>query len=294
MPREGVPYPGREICSIKCKLKEIWNALQGKLHSINGVQGDGQGNVKIVAGSGIVVNNDAAQNQIEIVNTGATPEGLVESVNGILPDEDGDVQIDTGLLTVNGEAPDADGEFSITAGTGIQINESENGIEIENTSQGAIYTGVSPIEVNADNEINLKDWHFVETNNDWNKFISNVYNTTEDLIVVKGTMQATTYTYIPKNTPTATPVIMPYKDSNYSNNSYWDVVYLSMLLRSGASTSNPGGQAIRYRNKITSNTGYYNLEINEQVTINTIYRRTGRITDYFSESSMIFALMVRS
>lgn len=69
-----------------------------------------------------------------------------------------------GIRTVNQIQPDADGEFSITAGTGIQINAGTNGIEIENTSQGAVYTGVSPITINADNEISLDGWNFVKNN----------------------------------------------------------------------------------------------------------------------------------
>lgn len=108
-----------------------------------------------------------------------------------------------GIRTVNQIQPDADGEFSITAGTGIQINAGTNGIEIENTSQGAVYTGVSPIEVNADNEISLKDWVLYE-DNDWSIFVSN-YELTEDIAIswsvnLSNFYSQSGYTIIPKGT----------------------------------------------------------------------------------------------
>lgn len=84
MPREGVPYPERMLCSLKCELKNIWNALNGKLHSVNGVEGDGQGNVDIVSGdAAVVVTPQPLSNQIEIsLDQSQLPAASVSSVNG--------------------------------------------------------------------------------------------------------------------------------------------------------------------------------------------------------------------
>lgn len=106
-----------------------------------------------------------------------------------------------GIRTVNQIQPDADGDFSITAGTGIQINAGTNGIEIENISEGAVYTGVSPISVNADNEISLDDWVEV-TGNQWAAFKDSNNAITEDLILITKTDDGIQDDiYIPKGTP---------------------------------------------------------------------------------------------
>lgn len=83
MPRKGVPYGGG-ICSLKERIAEIWDKLGEKLHSINGVQGDGQGNVQIVSGDpAVVIANDAAQNKIKIaLDNSKLPSAAVIGVNG--------------------------------------------------------------------------------------------------------------------------------------------------------------------------------------------------------------------
>lgn len=83
MPREGVPYPERLLCSVRCELKNIWNALNGKLHSVNGVEGDGQGDVKIVSGdAAVVVTPQPLSNQVEIsLDQSQLPAAAVTSVN---------------------------------------------------------------------------------------------------------------------------------------------------------------------------------------------------------------------
>ena len=131
MPRQDVPYPGGR-CSLRCEIANLWNALKTKLHSINGVQGDGNGNVKILAGQNVQIVNDQVQGEITISATGGSAEDVVKSVNGELPDQDGDVVIDTGVLTVNGVSADADGEVTITAGSNITItpDADTNSIEI--------------------------------------------------------------------------------------------------------------------------------------------------------------------
>ena len=84
MPRQGVPYPSREICSLKCQIDALQRQINELMKSINGVQGDGQGNVSLLSGNpAIVINNDAVQNQIEIaLDQSQLPAAAVSSVNG--------------------------------------------------------------------------------------------------------------------------------------------------------------------------------------------------------------------
>ena len=83
MPRKGVPYGGA-ICSLKERIAEIWDKLGEKLHSINGVEGDGAGDVKIVSGdAAVVINNDRIGHKIEVgLNKSKLPSAMVTSVNG--------------------------------------------------------------------------------------------------------------------------------------------------------------------------------------------------------------------
>ena len=101
MPRQDVPYGGA-LCRLRERIAEIWDKLGEKLHTINGVPGDGDGNVKIVSGSpAVVVNNDAAQNEIEIaLDSSQLPAAAVSSVNG----ETGAVVLDAGdIPSVGGD-----------------------------------------------------------------------------------------------------------------------------------------------------------------------------------------------
>lgn len=83
MPRKDVPYGGA-ICSLKERIAELFDLVGEKLHSINGVQGDGRGDVKIVSGDpAVVIAGDAAQNEIEIaLDKSKLPSAMVTSVNG--------------------------------------------------------------------------------------------------------------------------------------------------------------------------------------------------------------------
>ena len=101
MPRQDVPYGGA-ICRLKERIAEIWDKLGEKLHTINGVPGDGDGNVKIVSGSSaVVINNDPTQNEIEVsLDTSQLPAASVSSVNG----QTGAVALDAGdIPTVSGD-----------------------------------------------------------------------------------------------------------------------------------------------------------------------------------------------
>lgn len=83
MPRQDVPYGG-VICRLKERIAEIWDKLDQKLHSINGVEGDGAGNVEIVSGdAAVVINNDQIGHKIEVsLDSSKLPAASVSSVNG--------------------------------------------------------------------------------------------------------------------------------------------------------------------------------------------------------------------
>lgn len=115
MPRQGVPYPSREICSLKCQIDALQRQINELMKSINGVQGDGQGNVSLVSGDpAVVINNDASQNQIEIaLDSSQLPAAAVSSVNSqtgavvleaddIPSDGNSDVQADIDALKALG------------------------------------------------------------------------------------------------------------------------------------------------------------------------------------------------
>ena len=101
MPRQDVPYGGA-ICRLKERIAEIWDKLGEKLHTINGVPGDGDGNVKIVSGSSaVVINNDPTQNEIEVsLDTSQLPAASVSSVNG----QTGAVALDAGDIPSDGNS----------------------------------------------------------------------------------------------------------------------------------------------------------------------------------------------
>lgn len=115
MPRQGVPYPSREICSLKCQIDALNAKINELMKSINGVQGDGQGNVSLISGDpAVVINNDASQNQIEIaLDSSQLPAAAVSSVNSqtgavvleaddIPSDGNSDVQADIDALKALG------------------------------------------------------------------------------------------------------------------------------------------------------------------------------------------------
>ena len=118
MPREGVPYPERLLCSVRCELKNIWTSLSGKLHSVNGVEGDGAGNVNIVSGdAAVVVTTDPSLNQIEVsLDQSQLPAAAVSSVNG----ETGAVVLDASEIPYNdpdGYTDDVDEKLNVPPGS---------------------------------------------------------------------------------------------------------------------------------------------------------------------------------
>lgn len=105
MPRQDVPYGGA-LCRLRERIAEIFDKLDEKLHSINGVEGDGQGDVKLVSGdAAITITDNQVSHYIEIgLDHGYLPSAAVSSVNGQtgavaltaddIPSDNGDVQTD--------------------------------------------------------------------------------------------------------------------------------------------------------------------------------------------------------
>ena len=110
MPRQDVPYGG-SICRLKERIAEIWDKLGEKLHSINGVEGDGAGNVNIVSGdAAITVSESPTGHFIEIgLDHGNLPSAAVSSVNG----QTGAVRLD---------AADIPGDGNLTVQASIDLN----------------------------------------------------------------------------------------------------------------------------------------------------------------------------
>ena len=101
MPRQDVPYGGA-ICRLKERIAEMWDKLDQKLHSINGVEGDGAGNVNIVSGdAAITVSGSPTGHFIEIgLDHGNLPSAAVSSVNG----QTGAVRLDAADIPSDGNS----------------------------------------------------------------------------------------------------------------------------------------------------------------------------------------------
>lgn len=168
-----------------------------------------------------------------------------------------------GIRTVNQIQPDEDGEFSISAGSGIQINAGTNGIEIKNTSQGAIYTGVSPITINASNEISLDGWNFVK-NNQFDTIIDSNNVFLQDTVFIAGYARARYDSlFIPKGTTIANTTNLIF---NYDQNSSLFFYKGAGLFSTSTTMSCQLTQSILYNNSWT--TGVLTL-IFENSTNNT-------------------------
>lgn len=251
--RRGVPKNDCSCCkSLAEKVRELWERAANAIKTINGVQADGANNFDILPGAGIQVNPRA--NGIEIVNTGAIP-----------PEDDS-------IKTINYVQPDEDGDFILRGGTGVDIEEIEdeegiNGLEISCTVEAPTYTGVSPIEISADNEISIKDWVIHST--DYRDLITSGYTNTEILVVIKDTAGATVTLYIPKNTDIQSGELELSYCNYYIASLPSFVTRLKIFKNLTASTIQPNRTTIRLQDQ----TGYYTLTVPLEYTGNTLHKR---------------------
>ena len=128
MPRQDVPYGGA-ICRLKERIAEIWDKLGEKLHSINGVEGDGAGNVEIASGdAAVVIANDQIGHRIEVsLDSSKLPAAAVSSVNG-----------QTGAVRLDAADIPSDGNSNVQADIATNkaaINECFDGITSEQVAR---------------------------------------------------------------------------------------------------------------------------------------------------------------
>ena len=141
MPRQDVPYGGA-ICRLKERIAEIWDELGKKLHSINGVEGDAAGDVKIVSGdAAVVITSDQVNHQIEVaLDSSQLPAASVSSVNG----QTGAVALDAGDIPSDGNSDvqtDIDNlKTDVNANTSAIAAEALARANADSTLQGNINT----------------------------------------------------------------------------------------------------------------------------------------------------------
>ena len=85
MPREDVPYPmSSQICSIRERIAELQNEINGLLATINSVGGDGQKDIKLLSdNAALSITSDPVQHEIHLdLDTSQLPAADVNSVNG--------------------------------------------------------------------------------------------------------------------------------------------------------------------------------------------------------------------
>ena len=114
---------GCGCCSLKEKLAVLWDRTIGSILKINNVTPDGDGKFEIKAGSNVTISE--ISNGIEISSAGSV-EDVVKTVNGVSPDADGDVTVDTGLMSIEVASegtvlPDANGKIEILVGANMDI-----------------------------------------------------------------------------------------------------------------------------------------------------------------------------
>ena len=138
-----------------------------------------------------------AQQALDEIENLPAGGGSVQSVNGELPDQDGEVTIDTGVMTVNGVSPDADGEVTITAGSNITITPDAGTNSIEISASGGTPQAVAPIYIDGDGKIALEDWQLVTTT-DWSIYKDSNNCATEDMLLFMCGNNGHDDTFIPK------------------------------------------------------------------------------------------------
>lgn len=133
MPREDVPYPTSAICSIRERIAELRDELDQLLKTVNGVSGDANHDIKLISGDpAIVINNDAAQHEIEIaLDSSQLPAASVSSVNGQV----GVVDLDGADIPLNPGQSTPTVQNAVAANSG-NITNLQNALAQEITDRG--------------------------------------------------------------------------------------------------------------------------------------------------------------
>ena len=145
MPREGVPYPERVLCSLKNTIAMIEQKLGLKIEKINGVGPDPQGNVTVVSGdAALTIEEDATQHQVTIgLDRAELPSAAVTSVNG----ETGAVVLDASEIPYNdpdGYTDDVDEKLNVLTGVqnALQLSINQERTRAQN-AEGALQTNIN-------------------------------------------------------------------------------------------------------------------------------------------------------
>ena len=93
------------------------------IKKINNIEPDDNGKFEVRAGTNVTITD--ITNGIEISSAGSV-EDVVKTVNGVSPDADGDVTVDTGLMSIEVASegtvlPDANGKIEILVGANMDI-----------------------------------------------------------------------------------------------------------------------------------------------------------------------------
>ena len=139
MPRQDVPYGGA-ICRLKERIAEIWNKLDQKLHSINGVEGDEAGNVEIVSSdAAITVSENPTGHFIEI----GLDHGYLPTASSLIAGDN---------IKIN---PAAEGKIEISVTDDVSVNNiNVNGNIIQ---QGVAYETHAEKIYTKDDFISMRD-----------------------------------------------------------------------------------------------------------------------------------------
>lgn len=110
--REDVPYPdGCDSAKLKCWKEWIEKVVEAKMSTLNGVSGDASGNVQIVGSSGVGVNTDSGNHEIQI----DVSEANVKSASNAVDAEYAESTRGTGNLVTTDTEQTVTGKKAVTS-----------------------------------------------------------------------------------------------------------------------------------------------------------------------------------
>lgn len=144
MPREGVPYPERVLCSLKNTIAMIEQKLGLKIEKVNGVGPDPSGNVTIASDdSALTVEEDASQHLITIgLDRAELPSAAVTSVNG----ETGAVSLNASEIPGKGVNKTVMDNINTLETVGLQMrSDLNNEITARGNADAALQTNINNV-----------------------------------------------------------------------------------------------------------------------------------------------------